>query len=165
MKQKGHLTNPEIEKALQGLDKDKPKPDDAGKFPVLIVDDDKWIHRVLAHYLRSWGFNPISAFDAIDGIAMATKFRPLLILLDIIMPEIKGDLVLKILKRIEITQNIPVIVISGNLNTEVLGNTYKSGAAGFLSKPITQQILEEKVTDCLGPAIFTQLKPEATASS
>lgn len=159
MKQKGHLTNPEIEKAIQSLDKEKPNIDD-GSFPVLIVDDDKWIHRVLSHYLRSWGFEPYSAYDAIEGVALAIKHRPILILLDIVMPEVKGDIMLRMLKKIEITTDIPIIVISGNLNTEVLGNTFKNGAAGFLTKPITQQVLQDKVSECLGPAIFTDIKPE-----
>ncbi len=158
MRQQGHLTNPEIEKAIRGFEKEAPQKTEA--FPVLIIDDDQWIHRVLTHYLRGWGFYPYSAFDAFEGLAMAIKHRPILILLDIVMPEVKGDVLLKMLKKIELTASIPTIVISGNLNTEILGNTFKNGAVGFLTKPITQTVLQEKIAECLGPAIFTEMMPE-----
>ncbi len=152
---KSHLTNPEINKALKSLKGDGYSEDNP--FSILLIDDDKWIHRVVCHYLRGWGFNPISAYDAIDALAMAIMQRPILILLDIIMPDVKGDILLKMLKKIDLTTNIPIIVISGNLNKEILGQTFKEGAVGFISKPIKQETLFNKIKEVLEPSVFKEL--------
>ncbi len=149
MEEKKNLTNSEILGAVRELDQNRKDSD--GNHPILLIDDDKWIHRVVCHYLKSWGFSPISAFDPIEGIAMAVKHRPLLILLDIVMPEVKGDVLLKMLKKIELTSNIPIIIISGNLNTEILGLTFRDGALDFISKPIKEDILYEKINSAITP--------------
>lgn len=149
MEDKKNLSNSEILGAITELDQNRKDSD--GKFPVLLIDDDKWIHRVVCHYLKSWGFSALSAFDPIEGLAMAVKYRPILILLDIVMPEVKGDILLKMLKKIELTSNIPIIIISGNLNTEILGLTFRDGAHDFITKPIKEDILYEKINSAITP--------------
>jgi CheY-like chemotaxis protein len=156
MEENKSLSNSEIDDAVKSLSSTKARKDK--NHIVLIIDDDKWVQRVLGHYLKEWGFQHEAALDPLDGIALAVGHRPLLIILDIIMPEVHGDVLLKMLKRIEITANIPVIVMSGNLNKEILGTTFKEGAAGFISKPISQDILYQKIKDCLGPQIFKDLE-------
>jgi two-component system phosphate regulon response regulator PhoB len=148
MSENNNLTNKEIFNAVQELDLNHKNQDG---YSVLLIDDDKWIHRVVCHYLRNWGFSTLSAFDPIEGIAMAVKHRPVLILLDIVMPDVKGDVLLKMLKKIDLTSNIPIIIISGNLNTEILGLTYRDGAMDFISKPIKETILFEKVKAAITP--------------
>lgn len=155
MSQDEPLTNSNINDALEQLDSEKQTQDN---FKILIIDDDSWIHRIMGHYLQSWGFTPISAMDAFEGIALAIKHRPILIILDIVMPEVKGDSLLKMLKAIDLTTDIPVLILSGNLNMDILGSTFKKGAAGFIAKPFTQEILFDKMRDCLGPTVFTKLK-------
>lgn len=138
------------------MDTQKNQPDDAfisedANYAVLIIDDDQWIARVISHYVQKWGFKPMSATDPIDGLAMAIKHRPILIFLDVYMPEINGYTMLKMFKKIEYTQEIPVIIISGNLSKEILQSALKLGAAGFISKPISEQILYEKFQEALHP--------------
>lgn len=157
MQENKSLSNTEIDVAVKSLSTSSNRKKDNNHI-VLIIDDDKWVQRVLGHYLKEWGFQPESALDPLDGIALAVGHRPLLIILDIIMPEVHGDILLKMLKRIDITADIPVIVMSGNLNKEILGNTFKEGAAGFISKPISQDILFQKINDCLGPLIFKEVE-------
>lgn len=142
------LTNIEIEALLAEMKLEKES--DQSKT-VLLVDDDMWIHRVINNYLKTWGFNPISAFDAAEGISMSIRHRPRLILLDISLPDLNGAIVLKMLKKVEMTSNIPVLIVSGNLNVEIIGTTYKSGVAGFVSKPVKEIILLRKIKDVLMP--------------
>ncbi len=149
MEQEKNLSNIEIELLLKSMSLDKQSFQNK---VILLIDDDKWIHRVVSHYLSNWGFHPISAFDPVEGVAMAIKERPRLILLDIVMPDIKGDVLLKLLKKIDLTSNIPIIILSGNLNIELLGATYKDGAMGFISKPIKEVILLKKIKEVLMPA-------------
>lgn len=149
------LSNIEIDLLLKDMKLDRQS--DQNKT-VLVIDDDKWIHRVVVHYLKNWGFHPVSAFDPIEGVALSIELRPRLILLDIVMPDIKGDVMLKLFKRIESTANIPIIIISGNLSIEVLGTTYKDGAAGFITKPIKEVVLLKKINEVLMPSGMFDIK-------
>lgn len=126
-------------------------------YPVLIIDDDRWLQRIFSQYLKSWGFNHIQAMNSFEGVDKAIKHKPLLIFLDIIMPDVTGDITLKFLKGIEFLKDVPIVIISGNLNKEVLKTTYKDGAAGFISKPFTKDILYSKIKDVLDPKIFRRM--------
>ncbi|MDC1067988.1 response regulator [Candidatus Kapabacteria bacterium] len=126
-------------------------------YPVLIIDDDRWLQRIFSQYLKSWGFKHVQAMNSFEGVDMAVKHKPLLIFLDIIMPDVTGDITLKFLKGIDFLKEVPVVIISGNLNKEVLKNTYKDGAAGFISKPFTKDILYSKIKDVLDKRIFNRM--------
>lgn len=127
-------------------------------YPVLVIDDDTWMQRIIPNYTRAWGFKPISAMTPFEGLAKAIKFRPILIFLDIVMPDVNGDIVLKMLKAIELTRHIPVIMISGNLNKSYVRELIVAGAAGFVSKPFTQKILLDKIQQVVDPHILDKLK-------
>lgn len=116
---------------------------------VLIIDDDQWIHRIMDHYLKEWGFKTHSCYNAYDGIAYAVKNIPMLILLDIVMPEVNGDILLKMLKKIDATSEVPIVIMSANLSKLILGETYKNGAAGYISKPFTKDLVYDKLKSIL----------------
>lgn len=119
------------------------------EYPVLIIDDDNWMHRLITNFLRKKGLDPISAMDPVEGIAMAIKYRPIAIYLDMIMPITSGTVLLQMLKRIDITKNIPVMAISGNFSQQLLRDAVLLGASSFISKPFTQEILEEKLVKAI----------------
>ena len=128
---------------------------------VLVIDDDKWTHRVLNKYLTVWGFGCITALDGFEGVALAIKHKPVLVILDVVMPELQGHHVLKLLKKIEETAEIPVIMISANFQPELLAESYRNGASAFISKPYSEELLYEKVRSCLSPNILDKLKNES----
>lgn len=130
------------------------------EYPVLIIDDDNWMHRLITNFLRKKGLDPLSALDPVEGIAMAIKYRPIAIYLDMIMPITSGTVILQMLKRIDITKNIPVMAISGNFSQKLLRDAVHFGASSFISKPFTQDILEEKLAKAINKEI---LKKAATA--
>ncbi len=146
-----NLSNTEIAKEIKNFEKQQGIND--SKSRVLIIDDDPWIIKILKKYLTDIGFEVIGAENPVDGIALAIRHRPLLVFLDIIMPDIKGTVMLQMLKKIDITSKIPVIILSGNLSKEVLGNAFKNGAAGFISKPFDEEILIEKLKEVLGSSV------------
>jgi PleD family two-component response regulator len=126
-------------------------------YKILTIDDDQWIIKLLARQLSIWGFKPIGAADAFEGIAQAIKHKPLLIILDLILPEVKGDALLKMFKKIDEISDIPVLILSGNLNKEIVGKTFKDGAFGYISKPFTSDILLEKIRESIKPEILSNL--------
>jgi len=135
----------------------KKKEEKLSPHKILVIDDDMWIQRLFSKYLVEWGFRPLSAYDAYEGISLAVKMQPLVIFLDIVMPEVKGEVLLKMLKAIEVTSNIPVVIVSANFNKELLSETYKHGASGFLSKPFTQKLIYDNLKKLLPQDLVEEL--------
>ncbi len=109
---------------------------------ILIVEDDPHTVKFYQTYLFKSGFNVITTINGQEALSLAEKHLPRLIILDIILPDISGWEVLKILKRNEKTADIPVLVIS------VLSEKDKAislGAIDYLEKPITGIDLIKKV--------------------
>ena len=126
-------------------------------LPILIVDDDVWMQRILSRIVESMGFEPLVAADGYDAIALALERKPAVIFLDIIMPELGGHQTLKLLKRLKATQNIPVLMITAMSDTENLGLAVKEGAAGFIRKPFTRALIQEKLQEVLGSELVQAL--------
>jgi CheY-like chemotaxis protein len=102
---------------------------------VLVVDDDPIMHRVLKHYLERNGYQMLSASTGLQGIEMATRELPQLIVLDVRMPEMGGLAALRRLKENKSTQPIPVIVVTVHADRLTYMESEVSGASAFLAKP------------------------------
>jgi CheY-like chemotaxis protein len=116
---------------------------------VLVVDDNVWMQRIVAKILTSYGIKSAFADNGYDAVASAIDLQPDAIILDIIMPDLNGIQVLKMLKNITLTSNIPVIVITVASDADNLGNSIKYGAAGFIRKPFTRATIHDKLSDVL----------------
>ncbi|TAL69615.1 MAG: response regulator [Bacteroidetes bacterium] len=120
------------------------------EYRALIIDDDIWMQRILSKTLESYGFKTLLSANGIEGISLAVEFVPNLIILDILMPELSGQLTLKILKKIKVTKHIPILMVSAMSNTENLGLAVKAGVSGFISKPFTRATVFEKLITIFG---------------
>lgn len=121
------------------------------EYSVLIVDDDVWMQRILSKTLQSYGFTKIYlSSNGFDAVGLAVEHQPTFIVLDILMPELTGHMTLKILKRINLTKDIPVVMVSALSDAENLGLAVKSGTAGFISKPFTRATVYDKLIDVFG---------------
>lgn len=120
-------------------------------YSALVVDDDVWMQRILAKTLQSFGFkNTYLASNGFEGIALAVEHTPLIIIMDILMPELSGHLALKILKQIKTTKQIPIMMVSALSDTENLSLAVKYGTAGYISKPFTRATVFEKLLNIFG---------------
>ena len=124
---------------------------------VLVIDDDKMIQSVFRKFLESWGFKVYTTLDPYEGIAKAVSLNPAFIILDIYLPDMGGEKILKVLKKIDITSNIPIIIVSGSLSWELLNSTYREGASGFLSKPFTKDDLINNIKRVIGPGALGKI--------
>jgi CheY-like chemotaxis protein len=102
---------------------------------VLIVDDDESTVEVLKRFLLTKGFDTAEAKDGQSAIELARRFRPDLILLDIMMPDLSGDVVCKALKDDRETASIPVIMTTAKREREDLINGLDVGADDYVRKP------------------------------
>lgn len=118
---------------------------------VLIIDDDVWMQRIMLKNLKQYGFEKTyTASDGFQGIALAVEHLPTLIVLDILMKELDGIAVLKILKSIKTTKEIPVLIGSGIADVDVIAQVVRAGSNYFISKPYSKATLEEKLYDIFG---------------
>ncbi|WP_228894465.1 response regulator [Pseudoduganella aquatica] len=116
---------------------------------ILIVEDDLSFARILRDTVREHGFQAIVACDGEDGLALAERYRPNAILLDVMLPHIDGWGVMRSIKDNPATRHIPVHFIT------CLEDRQKAmglGAIGFITKPVSAQQLDE-VLDSIGAAI------------
>ncbi len=135
------------------------------EYSILIVDDDVWMQRILSKVLEGFGFETFIATNGYDGVALALEHKPLVIFLDIMMPELTGHMTLKILKRILATQDIPVLMISALSDTENLGLAVKTGAVGFISKPFTRATIFDKLKNVVGSDLLNDVTKRSQMSA
>lgn len=103
---------------------------------ILIVDDEESITRGLTHYFQKVGHTPMIASTGHAALLVA-RTRPDLILLDLGLPDISGDEVLRRLKREPDTAQIPVVIVSGEPDAaEIVGRSEATGAVAIMQKPV-----------------------------
>ncbi len=106
---------------------------------VLVIDDAKFSRFMLAKILKSLNFEIIEAEDGKQGLDIISNEKPDLILTDLLMPVMNGIELLTELK--ELGSNIPVVVVSSNIQESVQLECQELGAIDFLSKPPNSQKL------------------------
>ncbi|MBU0483864.1 MAG: response regulator [Proteobacteria bacterium] len=106
---------------------------------ILIIEDDLIFAGVLMGLGREKGFKCLVAATGASGLFLAEKHHPGAIILDIRLPDINGWLVLETLKSSPALRHIPVHVMSAEEKTI---EAFKKGAIGFLSKPISEEELQ-----------------------
>jgi CheY-like chemotaxis protein len=123
---------------------------------VLVVDDSRFQVQVLKKALEERGFEVVAALDTAQAGISALHHIPQAIVLDINMPGGSGIDVLKRLKRSTKTQNIPVIVVSGNQDPDIKNVALQLGAKLFLAKPVDAGQLCDAIARLLPPAWVVQ---------
>lgn len=114
---------------------------------VLIVDDEMPLRDLLGEFLEGEGYEVLLASAGEEGIELAEREIPHVILLDVKMPGIDGIEVCKRLKAEPKTQFIPVIMITGYVDNKMVA--IESGADDFVNKPIDLVELAVRVRSIL----------------
>jgi len=119
------------------------------KKKILIVDDERDIVKALAIRLQSRGYQTVVAFDGAQGVFMAHKERPHLIILDIRMPAGDGFSVAEKLKESKSTRKIPVIFLTGSPELEAEERAMVLGARFYIKKPYDPEELLDAIERAL----------------
>ena len=119
--------------------------DPGRKQRILIVDDTKDILAVVSRRLQSWGYEPLTAESGEAGLAIAETQVPDLILLDIMMPKMKGRDVCARLKANPKTQHIPVIFMTALGLADHIKAGMDLGAEDYIVKPFEPAELKERI--------------------
>lgn len=115
------------------------------KQTILVVDDEQDLLDLIEYNLKKEGFDVLKAEDGKEGITMARKHSPDLILLDIMMPKMDGLEVVEIMRDDEQLKRIPVIFLTarGDEKTEVEG--LNKGGDDYITKPISTTKLISRI--------------------
>ncbi len=119
-------------------------------FKVLIIDDDKMLHQMLKVVLGANGFDVVSALTGEEGLSLAGAVKPDIIVLDVMMPGIKGRDVCRTLKANADTRAIPVLILSAKDSDDDVAAELAAGAVAHLTKPVNSASLVRKVKQLLG---------------
>ena len=111
---------------------------------ILIVDDECDLVDLLRFRLAGLGCEFIVANDGVHALSQARQFKPDLILLDILLPDLDGLSVCEILRRQPATQETPIIFISA-LSSDVTRRTVAMHAEDFFTKPLDFAQLEHRI--------------------
>lgn len=113
---------------------------------ILIVDDENDICELIEMCLHSNGFdNTKIANDGKSALEIAKKWQPDLILLDLMLPIMSGEEVCKALKENEITENIPIIMLTAKSSERDIIEGLDIGANDYVTKPFSNKILVARI--------------------
>jgi len=124
---------------------------DAWNRSILVVDDDEMISKTVRPILFSYGFSVLTAGTGEEGLQVARSQMPDLILLDVILPGLKGREVCEKLKEDPLTKEVPIIFLTSKDSPEDVEAEKKVGSAGHLTKPVNAKTLMAMIQDILGP--------------
>lgn len=114
---------------------------------VFIVDDEESILKLLTHWVKSkWGYTVKTFTNGTDALNSLSE-EPSLILLDIMLPDINGNEVLKRIKSFN--EHLPVIMLSAQGSVEVALESIRLGAFDYFPKPIDQNRLEPAIKNAI----------------
>lgn len=106
---------------------------------ILIVDDDSHIGDLLEELLEQAGYNALRAYSGTETLLVLTHTKPDLILLDLMLPGLTGEEVLKKIK------DIPVIVISAKMDIDSKVDLLMGGAVDYVTKPFNGKELLARI--------------------
>jgi len=116
------------------------------KKKILIVEDDNMISSIYKTKFEADGFAAVVAGNGAEGLDIARKEQPDIIMLDVILPQIDGFSVLEELKKDKLTKDIPVIMLTNLGTDEDKAKGEKMGAVDYFVKAsLTPAQISEKI--------------------
>ncbi len=125
----------EIEPEPQEIDADKPL--------LLVIDDNEDIRHMIRELLRD-DYVMIFAANGKDGLRLAAKYVPDLIICDVMMPLMNGLECCRRIKEEVSTSHIPVLLLTACSMDEQRAQGYDSGADGYVAKPFNSSVLKSR---------------------
>jgi CheY-like chemotaxis protein len=116
---------------------------------IVVADDDPFIRRLVVFTLKKRGYEVLEASNGTAALDLVRQAKPDLAVLDVLMPEMTGLEVTKILSQDPTTSNIPVLILSASAQQSEVEAGLASGATAYLVKPFEPKVLGERVAEIL----------------
>lgn len=117
---------------------------------VLVVDDNEANRGLFVRLLGQVGFKTREAGNGMEALADFQRFRPDIILMDVLMPEMDGREAVRRIRQLPGGQEVPIIIISANSMEEDRHLAMESGADSFLGKPFMESELLREIRELTG---------------
>jgi DNA-binding response OmpR family regulator len=118
---------------------------------ILIIDDDPDVRTVIHILLKKQGYEVETASRREEAISKLQLFRPSIVLLDVLLSGTDGRELCQEIKTNEATKNIPVIMFSAHPGAAE--NIHSYGADDFITKPVSADVLLEKLRNQLNASM------------
>ena len=128
---------------------------------ILVIDDEPIIHKMISHALEKEKHQLDFASTGTEGVKKAKTTRPDLIITDVIMPDINGYEVTRLLRRDPLFAQIPILVLTAQTGLENKINSFEAGADDHLTKPFEPAELVVRLAALLRRAEISRV-PETT---
>ncbi|MEW8955429.1 response regulator transcription factor [Clostridium sp.] len=109
---------------------------------ILIVDDEKKIVEVIEAYLKRESYNIFKAYNGNDALSIFYKENIDLIILDLMLPDIKGE---EICKEIREVSEVPIIMLTAKVQEEDILNGFSIGSDDYMTKPFSPRQLVARI--------------------
>ena len=116
---------------------------------ILVVDDEPNLRQLLRRMLELGGFRVVEAEDGVDALTKLNHLMPHLIILDVMMPDLDGVTLCKMLRNNPRYADLPIIMLSGKTQFPAVQAGLEAGANRYLCKPITMDELIQNVRELL----------------
>ncbi len=114
---------------------------------ILIIDDAKFTRTMLKKMITELGHETIEAENGKEGLDKICKEEPDIVLTDILMPEMEGTELLRLLR--EANMDVKVIVITANIQDTIKNQCMRLGVSGFFGKPPDKAELKKAIEEIL----------------
>jgi DNA-binding response OmpR family regulator len=120
---------------------------------IVIVEDEAALADIYKTRLELLGYQCFVAHEGLEALSLIERERPNLVLLDIMLPKLAGDQILKVMRATDWGKNIKVLVISNLNETDAPGDMREQGIEGYAVKAnLTNDMLDKMVDDILKPS-------------
>lgn len=116
---------------------------------ILIIDDEANLVVLLESRLKTHGYEILTAYDGQSGLEMAKKYKPNLIILDLMLPKIDGHKVCGLLKNDTRYAKIPIILFTARAQDSDRQMAKELGADAYITKPFEPKVLLSKIEELL----------------
>jgi two-component system chemotaxis response regulator CheY len=116
---------------------------------ILVVDDCQTTRKILSMYLKSKGFEVVSAENGLDAIEKLASHNVNLIMSDLNMPYMDGIELVKTLKSDPNLSHIPVLMVTTEADPDEKQKAMEAGANAYLVKPVTAETVSNNIKDII----------------
>lgn len=123
---------------------------DSGRRKVLVVDDDPEIVELMVDVLERDGrFDVKTASSGYDAGVLTQEFRPDMMILDYMLPDVNGNVVCKTIRQNPVFEHMKIIIVSGVVNQDEIDDLLTQGGDTFMKKPFSIDELVGKMAELL----------------
>ncbi len=126
---------------------------------MLVIDDAKLVQRFAGAFFSRLKFEVLVASDGYEGVKLAISRKPDLILIDIMMPRLDGLKAMQLIKANHAIRDIPIVVMTAYSDRINIVSAAKLGAAAIITKPLTDEILLQKLQLVFGEEFVQSMIP------